>query len=352
MLSGPHERRLNPGESIELHFQSENQEEENGAVLVTFQSPIPGYKGSLLSDYESLRSSAAIRLIAHMLREPLFDELRTKQQLGYIVQSYYDLSFSIKTQDEYPPQGKADLMVPIDAIGINVLSRKCSPPEVTSRIDEFLGVFRKSLENIPESEILDHSDALREQLLKPIQKLGTEVSLHFGKILLFGPEVLDYSDRRHSLPWNKSKDLAQVLKTVTREDLLEVWDQVVGGRYRSRVVSHVYGKTFPLKNEKSSLQAKGRSHILIVDNLNEIFEKRKELAHYNSNLPKKSFPLLNSMLDTISNASTNKKVAAALIGVGVIGLGLHALKKREDNRTSEGNIFGKVLNLAKRSKSK
>ena len=76
------ERWLNRGEDIELHFSSKNADEENGAVQMMSQSPIPGFKGETLSSKESLKFRSAIHLLCHMLREPLFDELKTKQQVG------------------------------------------------------------------------------------------------------------------------------------------------------------------------------------------------------------------------------------------------------------------------------
>lgn len=78
-VPGSLERRLNRGQDIELHFSSKNSEEENGAIQMTFQSPTPGFKGDALSSKQSLKFSSAMHLICHMLREPLFNELRTKQ---------------------------------------------------------------------------------------------------------------------------------------------------------------------------------------------------------------------------------------------------------------------------------
>jgi insulysin len=156
------ERRLPPGEDIELHFASKNPEEENGAVVVTYQSPIPSFKGEEISHPEGLKSTSAIRLICHMLREPLFDELRTKQTLGYVVSSYFELGYSTRIHP-------GSVTVPIDFITINVLSRKLSPPEIANRIDEFLDRFRESLQGMPESEIQSHADALSS---KSIQLFG------------------------------------------------------------------------------------------------------------------------------------------------------------------------------------
>lgn len=62
-LTGPEVRRLKVGQDFELHFSSENAQEENGAVLMTFQSQIPGFCGKNLSGIDSLTSSACIRLL-------------------------------------------------------------------------------------------------------------------------------------------------------------------------------------------------------------------------------------------------------------------------------------------------
>ena len=71
------ERRLEAGQELQLHFGSKNAQEENGAITVTYQSQVPGFRGHRPHP-ESLESTAAIQLICHMLREPLFNTLRTK----------------------------------------------------------------------------------------------------------------------------------------------------------------------------------------------------------------------------------------------------------------------------------
>ena len=151
------ERRIPSGKDIELHFPSENPEEENGAVVFTYQSSIPAYRGEGLSHPLSLESTAAIRLLCHILREPLFDSLRTKQQLGYVVSSYYEIGFSSRTEQDH---ALGPLTIPVDFLTINILSRKLAPPEVAGRIEEFMTGFRDSLIQMPESELRDYANAL------------------------------------------------------------------------------------------------------------------------------------------------------------------------------------------------
>jgi hypothetical protein len=61
-----------------------------------------------------------------MLSEPLFDDLWTKQQLGYIVSAYYEVGYSS------PPNEQVELgplTIPVDFLVITILSCKLAPPE-------------------------------------------------------------------------------------------------------------------------------------------------------------------------------------------------------------------------------
>jgi insulysin len=262
--AGSIERQIDPGHEVELHFASKNPEEENGAVLCTYQSAIPAFKGDTLSPQLELQlaSSSAIRLLCHILREPLFNELRTKQQLGYVVNSSYEIGYSSQSnEDGHPP-----LTIPVDFITITVLSRKMAPPEICTRIDDFLQAFRTTLESMPESEIKDHADALSTALLKPIQKLQTEAKGHFSRIQWYSPEVFhirqhtDCAVSESDLPWDTTQTLASAIRGLTRLDLVNTLDRMVTNPMtRSRVVSCVYGKTFPLPNNAVDVSLKERT---------------------------------------------------------------------------------------------
>ncbi len=132
--------------------------------MVTYQSQTEGFKGKSLSSKESLRLSATIRLISTMLREPFFNELRTKQQLGYIVSSYYDLNFS--------SQQSTSSTTPVESLVLYVLSRNTKPTEVINRIDDFLMNFRSRMADMTSSEIKTFADSLADQLTRPIRKVS------------------------------------------------------------------------------------------------------------------------------------------------------------------------------------
>jgi len=309
-LTGPEVKRLNCGQDFELHFGSENKEEENGAVLMTFQSMIPGFCGKKLSGIESLNSSASIRLLCHMLREPLFNSLRTKQQLGYVVSSYYDSRFCLLN----------DAVTTIDLISVVVLTRKVAPAEAVVLIDEFLREFKETLLSMPESEIETHAKALSEKLMKPIQQLSTEATKHFDKIRRFGPSIIRDDGDSSDLPWKSAEELAAAIRSVRREDLLKTWDCVVIGPQRARVASMVYGSTFLLDKKTARQRATSNTSVLVNDT-KEVAKARGKLKVYDKSM--RRFSSFSRIL-----SSSTGRFGLAVAGLGIIGFSMLATTKK------------------------
>ena len=67
-------RLMDEGREYRIHVQSKNEDEENGAVTVLFQGKEQSFTGR--NSNEGLRGTASLKLVGHMLREPLFNELR------------------------------------------------------------------------------------------------------------------------------------------------------------------------------------------------------------------------------------------------------------------------------------
>lgn len=281
-VPGPNQKKLKEGEDIHLHFQTDNVEEENGAVTMTFLSPVPSFKGRDISSTESLMNSASIRVLCHMLREPLFNQLRTKEQLGYIVNSYYDLGFCTQNVVDSEASEISFSTTPIDSIVVNILSKKVPPPIITQRVDEFLDSFRERLSCMDKEEIESHTRALSKKLLEPKKKLGDEVSLHFSKISRYAPELLINTDVKESskhLPWDSATHLAEAMEHIDRKTLLKTWDHVISCKRRSRIVSHVYGKTFPL-NKCSEFRVTSERNVFNIKTIAQVMAKRNELSNF------------------------------------------------------------------------
>jgi insulysin len=308
---GSDTRQLQPGKEVELHFPSINTNEENGAVLMTFQSQVPAFRGIGLSPHESIDSTASIRLLCHMMREPLFDSLRTKQQLGYVVQSYYDIDFS----------QCREVSTGIDCIRINVLSPKLSPPEVAHRIDDFLLSFRDSLLKMPDSEIQDHAQALSATLLKPIQQLSTEAYIHFEKIRRFGPEILRSGGSDNDIPWRSVDDLAGAIRSIQRSHLLAALDRVVLSSDRSRVTSMVYGLKFPYDANLVSKRATWKKSV-IANDVEALFTLRRSFKLYENKIVRRE-----SMLAYLS-ASPQLRLGLATAFIGLVAFTVHSKHKK------------------------
>jgi hypothetical protein len=228
------------------------------------------------------------------------------------------------------------LRVPVDFLVINVLSRKLSPPEVVDRIDSFLDQFRDSLLDMPESSILTYATALSTQLLKPIQKLGIEAAGHFSKISRFSPELLDGRDvserdggvdgRSALLPWTSVESLAGTIKRLRRDDVLRAWDRLVLPQNRARLVSCVYGSTFPLD---PSMARASPSNLRIVNYADRILASRGMFPVFVDKsptpIPSRSALALSRMLwraPSIMPMSSNVKMATAM--AAVVGAGIAA----------------------------
>eukprot|EP00814_Leptocylindrus_danicus_P018893 CAMPEP_0116007748 /NCGR_PEP_ID=MMETSP0321-20121206/2472_1 /TAXON_ID=163516 /ORGANISM="Leptocylindrus danicus var. danicus, Strain B650" /LENGTH=1177 /DNA_ID=CAMNT_0003476479 /DNA_START=185 /DNA_END=3718 /DNA_ORIENTATION=+ len=317
---GAIERRLNPGEDIHMHFPSENSEEQNGAVVMKFQSTTPGFKAGKLSSEKAIKQSAAIRLICGMLREPFFNELRTKQQLGYIVSSSYEMSVS-NSEDSLMADDHALDFAVIDGITMKVLSQKVPPDEICERVDEFLLKFGEMLEAMPESEIKIHSDSLSKKMLKPIKSLYAEAGVHFAKIKRYAPEVIDSGGSPDDIPWDSINDLAAAVRSIERKDLVEAWETLVINKdKRARLVSHVYGSKFP--KPKVVKPSKNYENVVQMNSLRDLIEKRRELQVYDNNISTRPMSFWRSSLRKLYKPVSPGLKMTMAVGVGALSVGV------------------------------
>ena len=132
--------------------------EENNAVEMTFQA------GSDLSlGYEGI---GVLDLISHMAYNSAYNQLRTKEQLGYIVSA-----FTRKTAGA--------------AWGLTVVvqSSSASPQVLEDRIEAWIKLFHKELEEMPAEMIAMEANGIVSQLLEEDTKLSQEVGTMWGEIV-------------------------------------------------------------------------------------------------------------------------------------------------------------------------
>jgi secreted Zn-dependent insulinase-like peptidase len=100
-----------------------------------------------------------------VLHVPYYESIRTQQQLGYLVWSffYYDTGIS--------------------SFCCVVQSPQKDPVYVDGRIEEFLKSFETELAELPDEEFQNHIDALVSTKLQKYNKLSEEVKDYWEEII-------------------------------------------------------------------------------------------------------------------------------------------------------------------------
>ncbi|KKK23045.1 hypothetical protein ARAM_006420 [Aspergillus rambellii] len=154
---------------------------------------------------------AKLLLFAQMTDEPAFDQLRSKEQLGYVVWS--GARYSATT------------------IGYRVIiqsERTCQ--YLDSRIDAFLTNFGKTLEAMSEDDFEGHKRSVINKRLEKLKNLSSETSRFWTHI---GSEYFDFLQNE--------TDAARV-KTLTKSDILEFYKQMIDPESSTRGKLAIYLK--------------------------------------------------------------------------------------------------------------
>jgi len=147
---------------IILESLAHSEDEENNAVVVTMQTASSTELG-----FEGL---AVQELIGSMAYNSAFSQLRTKEQLGYIVSAFMKKA-----------QGGGN--------GLNVLvqSSNTMPEQIEERCLSWIRQFRKELEDYPDERFAQEAAAVRASLLEKDVTLSEEISSVWSEILATVP---------------------------------------------------------------------------------------------------------------------------------------------------------------------
>lgn len=162
--------------------------EENSAVEVILQAGCEfdlGYEGV-----------ATLDLITHMAYNSAYNQLRTKEQLGYLVSA-----FARKTAGS------------TWGMSVIVQSSVALPDVLEQRCEAWLELFRQEIEDMSSDDIAQEASAVVAQLLETETKLSQEVSRSFGEIL----NTEGLSDRMRQPAFDRLDRLAREL-TVAEDD--------------------------------------------------------------------------------------------------------------------------------------
>jgi len=200
-------RRLPPGGATR-QFLAGNPEEPNGALEMYLQvGPDEG------DDWLHLL------LLSQMIDKAVYAELRTKQQLGYIVQCGSTEADGVR------------------GLVFIVQSSVQPPPELEARLEAFLRLFRGTLLLTSDEELDTYRESLAAQMQDVDQRADGQASRLWAEV----------ATRRYDFgrPWRSSKRM----RRVTRDGLIGFYDKYIaaGGAGRCRLSTHVFSQRSPPK---------------------------------------------------------------------------------------------------------
>lgn len=239
--SRPVERivKLDAGSAI-LHTATvKNEAEENSVVEMYFQLEKDLGK-------ESLRLRGIIDLFEQMVHEPCFNQLRTKEQLGYRVDcgvrvTYKVLGFCFRVQ-----------------------SAKYNPVFVEQRINAFITSLSQILSDVHDDEFSNYKEALIEEKLERDHSLVDETDRHWEQIW----------DQRYLFEARKLE--AAEIMTIEKKEILDFFTKYFSPSSlgRRKLSIHIWGGN--AKSEKGDKLANSFKDVTVVDDLSS-FKAKIEL---------------------------------------------------------------------------
>ena len=159
-----------------------SETEENHATELTLQCGSEHAMG-----YDGV---AVLELIGQIAYNSAYNQLRTQEQLGYIVSA-----FTRKTSGS--------------AMGLSVLVQSSStkPVDLEEKMENWIALFREELDAMPAQEIANEAAAVVAQLLERNMRFGDEVAVTWGNVV----STTALGNLYNIPPFERSLRLAQAL---------------------------------------------------------------------------------------------------------------------------------------------
>jgi len=199
-----------------------NSEDENSAIENYYQVGM-----------ENPQNNALLNLFISIAHDPLFLQLRTREQLGYSV-------WGVERQEHG-----------IHGYRVVVHSPSKDPIFLDQRIEDFFLNFKDHLEAITE---LEWDTFVKSQISKRLElnKTLTQESNRYWK------EIVD-----HSYRYDLELKEVEVLKSVIKRDLIDFFDRYISPNSpdRRKLSIQVFGKSRPIPTEE------GEAHIFYIKSI-------------------------------------------------------------------------------------
>merc|ERR1712194_113417 len=226
-----------------LVISEPNTENENAASSIVIQS---------LS--EDPKEHVMMEIIGTIVAEPFYEELRTRQQLGYIVSSGINAVGKTKT------------------MGFIAQSSTAKNEKLTNEIMKYLDNVRpKFLEKIGKADFAVYVKSLIDRKTEPDKTLAAETTRNWAEI----------SSGR--LQFDRAQRDAVAALELTKEDLLEFWDSFYVKDGRRVLITEMVPQVGPTSSPKPPTStgyesSKLESIVLGIDDIGPYRRNRSQLA--------------------------------------------------------------------------
>ncbi|GMF36189.1 unnamed protein product [Phytophthora lilii] len=162
---------------------------------------------------ENYMDRAKLALFSQIVDEPLFDQLRTKEQLGYTVYST-------------PSRGNG-----VQSFKVVVQSSVAPPEFIEQRINSFWIDFRNSIAAMDNDQLQKHIQSVVKGYIEKPKNQEEEVQALLVEIA------------NHQYEFGRKVKLAKLVRTLQLSDMLQFFDDYIrpGGSLQKKLSVHIYG---------------------------------------------------------------------------------------------------------------
>ncbi|MDX2469801.1 MAG: insulinase family protein [SAR324 cluster bacterium] len=165
------------------------------------------------------RQTALLQLLNTVVTKPYYAQMRTNEQLGYLVWTGATGSHQV------------------DGLSFLIQSAEKGPEYLNKRTWAFLQKFRSQIQGMTEDDFLGYKKTLVQAAIEKPKNLGEEVQLHWSRI------------RNGSFDFDYREVYAKEFEKITQKDLLDFFDQLVLSPQRKEFITFAWGKNHPKKGK-------------------------------------------------------------------------------------------------------
>lgn len=158
------------------------------------------------ADQDDLKHRAAFALLSQIISTPFYADLRTRQQLGYIV-----FATPMPIMD-WP------------GIGLVLQSPSADAATLTTRVDQFMQDFRTQLQHLSNDQLQTFKQGLMSDLSKPDQTLYERSNYYWREI------------DRGAYDFDSRNELLKAIGTIDKATLLTIYDHMLSPQQRRALI--------------------------------------------------------------------------------------------------------------------